>query len=569
MSHTQKDTAKRILGQILLDMGKIEPMDIEIALREQKRTGSPLGDIFIRNEIVSEEEAYEALAHQFDLQLVLLKDTVIDPAVQDALPLDFIKEKGIIPIRMEETLLVVAITTPGSLVDIDEVQRLTGKYIQPVLMTPSDMSVAMERFFLTDLPMEERIEQGLTRYEELRVSLDDRTDEVLACVVELLDNVFKMAHNDRATDIHFEPAKNVTRIRFRIDGVLRPGPTLPKAIHESVVSRIKILSKLKIDETRVAQDGKAIFNYLNQALDLRVSIIPTLYGESVVIRILERSSLQKDLSEVGFDARSMELYLNAVARKNGIVLITGPTGCGKTTTLSSTISYLNSYSVNVVTIEDPVEYEIPFVRQIQVNEKHGIGFESGMRALLRHDPDIILLGEMRDLASAQIAIRASMTGHLVLSTLHTNTAVDSLPRLVELGIQPFILASALRAVVAQRLLRRICPDCKTEATVDPEILAHFKELIAQSTGSEGGNPTFYKGEGCPRCNYKGNVGRVAIFEILVVTPEIRSLISADERTEVIQHAAIDQGMKLLVADAYEKAKLGLISLEEAFTVSLE
>lgn len=574
MSTNQNEYIKKFLGQILLEMGKISPLDIDIALKEQKRTGSPIGDILIRNEIVSEQEAYQALAVQFDLPFLQLDEIHVDSKVQEILPLSFIQEKAVLPLGIENNVLQVAISTPDNLVVIDEIQRKTGQFVKPALMTSSDLAMGIERFYLLNvIPLDDRIEKNLSTYEELRVSLDDHTDEILGCVVDLFDNIVKMAQHHRATDIHIEPARQVTRIRFRIDGVLQPGPTLPRAIHESFISRIKILSNLKIDETRFAQDGKAIFHYLNKALDLRISVIPTIHGESVVIRVLERTNLQKSLPDIGFGKRSLDAYLQAVSSKVGIVLITGPTGSGKTTTLSSTISYLNSYEVNIVTIEDPVEYEIPFVRQIQVNEDFGIGFESGMRALLRHDPDIILLGEMRDLPSAQIAVRAAMTGHLVLSTLHTNNAVDSIPRLIELGLQPFVLASALQAIVAQRLMRRICPACKEVDQVDPRTIKFF----AEASGADDPNAeiqklegeTFYKGAGCPSCNNTGFRGRIALFEIMTATPEIKSLIAAEKTSAEILQKAKSQGMKILIQDAFQKAREGLITINEALTLSLE
>jgi len=378
-----------------------------------------------------------------------------------------------------------------------------------------------------------------------------------APIVRLVDQLFLTAVQEGATDIHFEPEERILRVRFRVDGKLRPGPSLPKALQPAVTARVKIISGMNIAETRLPQDGKINFFVGKRKVDLRVSTLPTVFGENMVLRVLDRARLVVGLESLGFDEQNLARFRQAIESRHGILLVCGPTGAGKTTTLYSALSYINALDRSIITLEDPVEYELPIIRQCQITPKAGFTFASGLRAILRHDPDVILVGEMRDAETVELAIRSALTGHLVFSTLHTNDAAGAIPRLINMGQEPFLVASSIRAVVGQALLRMNCAHCKVTYAPSAETI----ERAGLPPESAGG--TFVKGEGCERCGGTGYRGRIGAFEIMEVTPAITRLVMERANSQDLLSAARAEGMTVMREDAVSKAMRGLTTLEEA------
>jgi type II secretion system protein E len=382
-------------------------------------------------------------------------------------------------------------------------------------------------------------------------------------VVKVINLIIMQAVKDKASDIHIEPTEDMVRVRFRIDGILHETSTIPKNLQSIVASRIKILARMDIAESRKPQDGRIEFKIEKKALDLRVSSFPTIHGENIVMRILDKSSIVLGLEDLGFSKEDLKRYDKLIHSAYGIILVTGPTGSGKTTTLYSSLSTINSMDKNIITIEDPVEYELPLIRQTQVNLKAGISFATGLRSILRQDPNIIMVGEIRDKETADIAIQASLTGHLVFSTLHTNDAPSAVTRLIEMGIEPFLVSSSLIAILAQRLVRKICPACKEKYTPSTDVI---KNLSAQKDSKE---MQFYKGKGCDDCKNTGYQGRVAIYELLVMTEEIRKLVVKKSSADEIKKKAIEEGMRALREDGLDKIRQGITTVEEVLRVTEE
>jgi type IV pilus assembly protein PilB len=444
-------------------------------------------------------------------------------------------------------------------VAIDELQRMTGSYVDVTSATESDIFNAIEQFYGIKGSAEEVFEETVKMAQSGEVGEDDTAME--APVVRLVDQLFIKAIKDQATDIHMEPEENILRTRFRIDGILNQGPSLPKVLQLPLATRIKIMANLNISESRLPQDGGIRFFMGKKKIDLRVSTFPTVYGENVVLRVLDKSRLILGMEHLGFSPQTLSLFKDLLAKPNGIILVTGPTGSGKTTTLYSSLSYINSLEKNIITLEDPIEYELPVIRQSQINVKAGLTFPVGMKSILRQDPDIILIGEMRDSETSEIAIRAALTGHLVFSTLHTNDAAGAIPRLLEMGMDPFLVASSIVAVLAQRLVRVICENCKEEVVPSEELLSQF------DLEQEGSEYTFYRGKGCSQCGDTGYKGRTGLFELLTITPEVRRCIGREVEASQIVGAARESGMSTIRQDGMEKALKGITTLEEVLRVA--
>jgi type IV pilus assembly protein PilB len=551
-----KTLAKRkLLGERLIESGLISPDQLDLALREQKRTGDRIGEILINLGFVTQELISSVLASEAGVTFVQLENYLIEPAALKYVSEAAARRHKIIPILLEPPRLTIAMANVFDVLAIDEVQRASGLVVDVVSATESSVLQSIDRYYAGGISLEEIIQKSVRQVEAGRVSESDLAAG--APIVRLVEQLFLTAVQEGATDIHFEPEERILRARFRIDGKLRPGPSLPKALQPAVTARIKIISGMNIAETRLPQDGKINFFVGKRKVDIRVSTLPTVFGENMVLRVLDRARLVVGLESLGFDERNLARFLRAIESRNGILLVCGPTGCGKTTTLYSALSYINSLDRSIITLEDPVEYELPIIRQCQINVKAGLTFASGLRAILRHDPDVILVGEMRDAETVELAIRSALTGHLVFSTLHTNDAAGAIPRLINMGQEPFLVASSIRAVVGQALLRTNCTHCKVTYTPPAETL----ERAGLPPESAGG--TFIKGEGCERCGGTGFRGRVGAFEIMEVTPTITRLVMERANSQDLLAAARAEGMTIMREDAVAKAMRGLTTLEEA------
>jgi type IV pilus assembly protein PilB len=551
-----KAPAKRkLLGERLAEAGLVTPDQLDLALREQKRTGERIGEILVNLGFVTQELISSVLASEAGVTFVQLENYLIEPAAIKHVSESTARRHKIIPILLEPPRLTIAMANVFDVLAIDEVQRSTGLIVDVVSATESSVLQSIDRYYAGGISLEEIIQKSVRQVESGRVSEADLAAG--APIVRLVEQLFLTAVQGGATDLHFEPEERILRVRFRIDGKLRPGPSLPKALQPAVAARIKIISGMNIAETRLPQDGKINFFVGKRKVDLRVSTLPTVFGENMVLRVLDRTRLVVGLESLGFDERTLVRFRRAIESRHGILLVCGPTGSGKTTTLYSALSYINALDRSIITLEDPVEYELPIIRQCQINVKAGLTFASGLRAILRHDPDVILVGEMRDVETVELAIRSALTGHLVFSTLHTNDAAGAIPRLINMGQEPFLVASSIRAVVGQALLRTNCTHCKAAYTPSPETI----ERAGLPPESAGGS--FTRGEGCEHCGGTGFRGRVGAFEILEVTPAITRLVMERANSQDLLEAARAEGMTTMREDAVAKAMRGLTTLEEA------
>ncbi len=566
----------RKLGELLVKENLITAEQLQKALEEQKKHGGRLGTHLTRLGFINEEELTKFLSRQYGVPAVNLKEIEIDPEIIKLLPKEMAKKYSVIPINRTGSTLIVAMSDPSNIFAIDDIKFHTGYNVEPVVAPEKEIQEAIQQYY------EEGSGLGgsdfsdiLNDFDEID-TVDEDEDEVdisklegeaeQAPVVKLVNAILMNAIQKKASDIHIEPYEKFMRIRFRIDGELREIMKPPLKLKNAIVSRIKIMANLDIAERRLPQDGRIKIKIgKNKEMDFRVSTLPTLFGEKVVLRLLDKSNLQLDMTKLGFEEDQLRDFKNAIHQPYGMVLVTGPTGSGKTTTLYSALSELNTDEVNISTAEDPVEFNLPGINQVNIREDIGLTFASALRSFLRQDPDIIMVGEIRDFETAEIAIKAALTGHMVLSTLHTNDASSTITRLLNMGIEPFLVASALNAVVAQRLAKRICSNCKEEvqmtdamkkalldAGVKPEEIDSFK---------------VYKGRGCEVCDGTGYKGRVALYEVLVVSEPIKELILNGASSLEIKREAIRLGMKTLRRSGLNKIKEGVTTLEEVLRVS--
>jgi type IV pilus assembly protein PilB len=548
------------LGQRLIEAGLINEQQLQTALREQQRTREYLGRILIRLGYVSDEAVAAALAAQARVKFVDLGQYSAQAEAVQLVPENFARQHHLIPISYVGKVLVVAMANPLDILTIDELRRLSKGPVEVVGAAGNEILDALDRAYGmgAGAGWNEVVEQSLNQVVARRggAAVGETEAAHEAPIIRLIDSIIGRGIQEGATDIHVEPAERLVRSRFRIDGILRQGPDVPKELQGAVLARIKVMANLDIAENRLPQDGRISFQFGGRDIDLRVSTFPTVWGENLVLRILDKAKLVLGLEQLGFSPDQLTFFKRILQSPNGIILVTGPTGSGKTTSLYSALSYLNAEERNIITIEDPVEYEIAGIRQSQVNVKAGLTFGSGLRSMLRQDPDVIMVGEMRDEETADVAIRAALTGHLVFSTLHTNDASGALPRLVDMGAPPFLLSSALLLVVAQRLVRTICISCKGDAEPDPAL---FKRLGIQGKEDQ---LKFFQGKGCDKCGFTGYRGRIGIFELLQITPEITPFILERADSRSIQRAARAQGMRTLLEDGIRKALRGGTTLEE-------
>ncbi len=546
------------LGAYLTEAGIITKEQLEAALPEARATGELLGEVLIRMGFASADDLAVALAEQAGIPRIDLSAHKPDPELAALVPEAFARRHTLAPVSKEAFALTVAMANIFDVGAIDELQRTTKLFIKVVSAKESEIKRVLDLTYAGQgarrAATEEEVQQAEPRPGEAEASVSAETP-----VTKLVEELFLKGSKEGATDIHINPDEKSLRTRFRFDGILYPGPTIPKELHASMITRIKILAGLNISASRLPQDGRILYHDGPYRVDLRVSTFPTLHGENVVIRVLDKSR-SFGLETLGFSPENLKIFKRVIERPYGLILVTGPTGSGKTTTLYSALTHINSLEVNIITLEDPVEYELPLIRQCQINARAGLTFVTGLRAILRHDPDIILVGEMRDLETVEITVRAALTGHLVFSTFHTNDAVGTIPRLLEMGVEPFLVASSLLAVVGQRLVRVICQSCKAEVTPNEELLTRVGAKAQRVQ-------TFYKGKGCAACKQTGYRGRQAIFEMLQVTPRIAHLITQKAEPAAMYKAALDEGMETMFDDGIRKVGAGVTTLEELIRVT--
>ena len=553
------------LGSILLESGTLTEDQLMDAIDEQQLRGQSLGRTLVELGIISETQLVRALASQVAMEFIELGEYQVDRMAVAMVPASVCRRHNAIPIGMTDGVLRIAMSNPGNVVAVDDFRTLTRMPVEPVVATYDDVVQAIDRYCRADNELEglqEEMEQaeGALDLENLDFSAAVEDD---APIVRFVNLLITQAIQDRASDIHIEPGENELMVRYRIDGVLHEMQRAPKAIAAGVTSRLKIMSEIDIAERRKPQDGRLSVNHQGRKIDLRVATLPTVWGEKVVMRILDNSTATLDLKDLGLRQRNQDAFKESYTKPYGMILVTGPTGSGKSTTLYATLNQVARPEINVITVEDPVEYRIPGINQVQVNVKAGLTFASALRSILRSDPDVVLLGEIRDHETAQIAIEAALTGHLVLSTLHTNDAPSAMTRLTEMGIEPFLVGSAVDCVVAQRLARRLCPHCAVEhkgVTVD--MLPKSLEYPADQPV-----PTLMKAGGCNRCSNTGYRGRVALHEIMLVDEAIERLTVGRASTNEILRAAQANGMETLIQDGWAKVVEGITSIEELMRVA--
>lgn len=552
------------MGDLLLQRGVINQQQLKMALREQKRSGELLGDILVRLGFASRSAVSEVLAGQIGAKRIDLRTISIPRKMAEVLPEKFCRDHKVLPLSVAGNTIAVAMVDPFDVVTVDAISDITGKLIEVKAADEDELLISIDILFgesrEAELSIESSIRDALGSIEGIK---EDADAELEAPIIRLVNQLILRAVKSGATDIHLEPEEKTFRVRYRQDGILMQGPSIPKQLQPAVTSRIKIMASMNIAETRLPQDGRIDFKFGNREIDLRVATYPTVFGEDIVIRVLDKEKLALGLENLGFDQENLATFRELIKKPNGIILVTGPTGSGKTTTLYSTLLEINSIELNVVTLEDPVEYNLPLIRQAQVNPKAGLTFPVGLRAIFRQDPDVILVGEIRDSETAEMAIRAALTGHLVFSTLHTNDAAGSISRLLDMGVAPYLLTSSLIASMAQRLVRRICPKCKDVAHPPAELLAEL-QIPGELHGA-----TFYKGNGCDDCNKTGYRGRIGIFELLVLNKKLNEMIMSACSTQDIRIEARREGMKTMREDGVKKALAGITTLEEVLRVTAE
>ncbi len=543
---------KKPLGQRLLENGLISEIQLNLALNESKSRGIYLGQALESLGILSQEIITDFLADESGSEVIDLNNYPVNPEVTKLIPYELSKRYQVLPLEKNGNVIKAAIADTLNINAIEAMELETGLSIDVVTAPKDKIAEAIEQHYGQQESFSQLVEDILSKGVE---ELDENSSNMFP-IIRLVDLVISNAIRTRSTDIHFEPDEKIVRIRLRIDGVLHQEVLLPKKLQSAVTARLKVMSSLNITETRVPMDGRIAYKLGSRSIDLRVSTLPTSNGETIVLRVLDKERVSLDLGSLGFSPNDEEALNDILKAPNGLILVTGPTGSGKTSTLYTALGIASSLERNILTLEDPIEYELPVIRQTSVNQEVGMDFPTGLRAMLRQDPDVIMVGEIRDSETADLAIRASLTGHLVLSTLHTNSAAAAIPRLVDIGIKPYLVSASLCAVIAQRLVRRICEHCKTKATDMEPLLDKINTKIPVDTEYQ-----FYKGEGCELCGNTGYHGRVGIYEILRIDHDYHDHIN-DADIHGIEEIAIKKGMKRMIEDGIQKASEGFTTLEE-------
>lgn len=558
------------LGELLIRAGMLKPQDLERALNEQKIRGGKLGSNLVRLGLVSEEKLIAFLSKQFGVPPINLAEIPPEPEIRVILPLSIVERHQAVPLRKEGSTLLVAMSDPSNHFALDDIRFHTGLNIKPFVASEASIKTVIDHYYddssqidslLSDFKDEE-VELVDEETQESVIELRRATEE--APVVKLVNLILTSGVKKGASDIHLEPYEREFRVRFRIDGVLHEEMRPPLRLKSAIASRVKVIARLDLAERRLPQDGRMLLRVgPGREVDFRVSVLPTMFGEKIVIRILDKSSLHLDLNKLGFELDPLRQFREGIYRPYGMVLVTGPTGSGKTTTLYSALTELNKVTENISTVEDPVEYQLTGINQVQVNDTIGLSFAQTLRALLRQDPDIMMVGEIRDLETAQISIRAALTGHLVLSTLHTNDAASSINRLLDMGIEPFLLTSAANLILAQRLVRKTCENCKKPVEVDEKTLVEIG--VSPEEASE---YSFFKGEGCYQCNFTGYRGRLALYEVMPLSEVLKELILRGATSGELRAEAMRSGMKTLRQCGLAKIKQRLTTVEEVARITI-
>jgi type IV pilus assembly protein PilB len=565
------------LGELLIKENLITPGQLQEALDHQRANGGRLGSSLMKLGILSEDEITAALSRQYGIPSINLAYFEVDASVIKLIPMETALKYLVLPLSRVGSSLTLAMADPTNVFAMDDIKFMTGFNIEPVVSSESAITEAITKHYgsIEDRERKREIEDLVSfidegQAESIELEAEDESALNLAAlekaaeeapVIKLVNYILTDAVKRGASDIHLEPYEKEYRVRYRVDGVLETVMQPPVKLRDAIISRIKIMAKLDISEKRLPQDGRIMIRMMHKGkkkqLDFRVSVLPTLYAEKVVMRLLDKESLRLDMTMLGFEAESLTKFQAAIFKPYGMVLVTGPTGSGKTNTLYSSIAQLNKPDTNIMTAEDPVEFQLPGINQVQMKEQIGLNFAVALRSFLRQDPNIIMVGEIRDFETAEIAIKAALTGHLVLSTLHTNDAPSTISRLMNMGIEPFLVATSVNLICAQRLTRRICPECRVEAEVSPQILNE-----AGFTPDEIRKVKIYRGAGCSACGNKGYKGRIGLYEVLEVTDELRELILAGASALELRKKAIAQGMISLRRSGLIKVVAGLTTLEE-------
>jgi len=564
--------SKKLIGQVFLEKGLIDEEELKTALNLQADSREKIGKLLVDLGYVSEKDCLAVVSENLGIRAVGEAEYPPAPVVENVLTHRFMKQCKVVPIALAGNFLTLAMTDPLDQATLDSVRQATGFELKPLLGAESEIMEAIEKYYGSAASTFGRIIEGFD--EENIENLADEIDDIEqlkdlaseAPVIRLVNLIMQRAIETRASDIHIEPFEKDLKVRYRIDGILHDVESPPKKLKAAVISRVKIMSKINIAERRLPQDGRIKLKVMGKDVDLRVSTLPTLYGESVVMRILDKSNRNLyDIRRLGFPEDSLKEFESLIRRPHGILLVTGPTGSGKTTTLYSALDTINQPDKKIITIEDPIEYQMDGINQIQVQSQIGLTFGAGLRHIVRQDPDVIMVGEIRDLETAEIAIRAALTGHLVFSTLHTNDAPSAITRLIDMGAEDYLIASSLIGVLAQRLVRVICPHCKEE--VHP--VAEMLDEIGFRHGNGREQASFYEGRGCDRCSQTGYIGRVGIYELMPVTDDIRKLTVGKADSNQIRKKAMEFGMRSLRDDGWLKVRQGTTTVFEVLRVTQE
>lgn len=562
-------TRKRI-GDVLIDANIITQEQLMEALEEQKKTGKRLGEVLVDMKFTDETEIAEAMSQQMKIPLAKIREAKLAPEIIELLPENIVRKNNVIPFEVDENnpnILRIAMADPLDIIAVDDISIITNMQIEIMVATPSDVAYAIEKYYgneqsakLAESFAQERMDKNQKLKKE-----EDGNDEVdNSPIVLLVNKIIEQAVNERASDIHIEALEDQVRVRYRIDGAMQEVMRYPKDLQSAIVARIKIVSGMNISEKRAPQDGRMTLIFNRVEYDLRVSSLPTTFGEKVVMRIASKSGLNKEKSELGFQEEELKRFDGILKNPHGIILVTGPTGSGKSTTLYTVLNELNGGDVNIITVEDPVEADVDGINQVQVNEKAGLTFASALRSILRQDPDIIMIGEIRDEETASIAVKAAITGHLVVSTLHTNSAASTVTRLEDMGIEPYMVADSVVGIIAQRLVRRICPKCHVQKQ-----MSDTDKFRLRLRGDS--NPMIYEPSesGCAFCNNSGYRGRIGVYEIMPITPALREVISRGGGAEEIQKVALKEGLTTLRLGAAKLVLKGVTSISEVERIAAE
>ena len=563
-------SARKRLGEILIERGKLDAAGLDRALRLQQETPEKIGALLVTLGLCAQRDVAEALAAQLGLPFLEQAGYPEFPILEERVSPRFLRESRALPVRESETELALAMADPTDEYTIGAFRMVTGREVKPLVAIPTDLEAALERLYGAGRSAVGQILGDVeTRGDDLSFDADVQQLKDLAAeapVIRLVSLVITNALEARASDIHFEPFENRLVVRYRIDGVLHEVESPPRRFSAAVISRIKIMASLDIAERRLPQDGRIRLRVQGKEIDLRVSTVPTMHGESVVMRILDKGGVALDFKKLGFEDDTLKIFLDVLMQPHGILLVTGPTGSGKTTTLYTALDRLNKPDVKILTVEDPVEYQMPGINQIQVKPQIDLTFANALRSIVRQDPDVIMIGEIRDLETAQIAVQSALTGHLVLSTVHTNDAAATVNRLLDMGMDDYLLTSTIIGILAQRLVRTLCVHCREPYTALPEVVA---ELGLARFAPAGGEVTLWRAKGCPQCAQTGYSGRISIIEILPMTDPLRSLVMKHATATDLRAAAVGEGMQTMYEDGLRKTVKGVTTIEEVLRVTRE